>query len=75
MSLAESVACERLTKYAGLTMNSHHTRMSDKLFEQLVLLKANKPLYSLQWLLHLHQYWLLTQLADHDDVATDAVTC
>jgi len=59
-------------------MNSHRTRMSDKLFEQLVLLKANKLLYSLQWLLHLHQYWLLTQLADDDDddyIATDAVTC
>ena len=48
-SLPSSAACERLFSGAGLTMNSHRTRMSDKLlFEQLVLLKVNKPLYSLQ---------------------------
>ena len=56
-SVPASAACERLFSCAGLTMNSHRTRMSDKLlFEQLVLWKANKPLYSLQWLPHLHQY-------------------
>jgi len=39
-SLPASAACERLFSCAGLTMNSHRTRISDKLFEQLVLLKA-----------------------------------
>ena len=39
-SLPASAAYERLFISAGLTMNSHCTRMSDKLFEQLVLLKA-----------------------------------
>ena len=58
-------------------MNSHRTRTSDKLFEQLVLLKVNKHVCSLHRLLHLHQHSLLKQLADDDDVAvaTDAVTC
>ena len=46
--LPASAACERLFSYAGLTMNSHRTRMSDNLFEQLVLLKVNKSLPSHQ---------------------------
>ena len=49
MSLPASAARERLFSCTGLTMNSHRTRMSDKLlFEQLVLWKAKKPVYSLQ---------------------------
>jgi len=48
-SVPASAACECLFSCAGLIMNSHCARMSDKLlFEQLVLLKVNKPVYSLQ---------------------------
>ena len=47
-SLPASAVCERLFSCVGLTTNGHRTRMSEKLFEQLVLLKANKPLYGLQ---------------------------
>jgi len=43
-----SAACESLFSCAGLTMNSHRTRISDKLFGQLMVLKMNKTLYSVQ---------------------------
>jgi len=39
--LPASAASERLFSCAGLTMNSQRTRMSDKLFEDLVMLKTN----------------------------------
>ena len=39
---ASSAASERLFSCAGIVMNSRRTRMSDALFEELVLLKQNK---------------------------------
>jgi len=40
--LPASAASERLFSCAGIVMNSRRTRMSDALFEELVLLKQNK---------------------------------
>ena len=42
--LPASAASERLFSCAGLVMNSRRTRMSDALFEELVLLKKNKDI-------------------------------
>ena len=42
--LPASAAAERLFSYAGLTMSSRRTRMSNELFENLVMLKVNKDL-------------------------------
>jgi len=42
--LPASAASEHLFSCAGLTMSNRRTRMSDKLFEELVLLKQNKAL-------------------------------
>ena len=43
-SLPASAAAERLFSCASLTMNSRRTRMSETLFEELVVLKANNHL-------------------------------
>jgi len=40
--LPASAASERLFSCAGIVMNSRRTRMSDALFEELVVLKKNK---------------------------------
>lgn len=40
--LPASAAVERLFSCAGLTLNSRRTRLSDKMFEDLVMLKINK---------------------------------
>jgi len=45
--LPSSAAAERLFSCAGVTMNSNRTAMPDNLFEQLVLLKKNKSVYTL----------------------------
>ena len=42
--LPASAAVERLFSCTGLTLSSRRTRMSDKLFEDLVMLKVNKHL-------------------------------
>ena len=42
--LPASAASERLFSCAGIVMNSRRTRMSDALFEELVLLKQNKAM-------------------------------
>jgi len=43
-SLPASAACERLFSCEGLTMNSHRTCMSDKLFEQLSVIQGEQAL-------------------------------
>ena len=43
--LPASTAAEQLFSCAGLTMSSHHTSLSDELFENLVLLKKNINLF------------------------------
>ena len=42
--LLASAATDRLFSYAGLIMSSRRTRMSNELFENLVMLKVNKDL-------------------------------
>ena len=42
--IPSSAAAEHLFSYAGLTMSSNHTRMSNELFANLVMLKVNKDL-------------------------------
>ena len=41
-SLPASAVCERVFRCAGLTMNSHCTCMSDKLFEQLSVIQGEQ---------------------------------
>ena len=41
-----SATAERLFSCAGLTMNSRRTNLADELFENLVLLKKNKMLWT-----------------------------
>jgi len=44
--LPASTAAERMFSCAGLTKTAHRTALSDRLFEDLVLLKKNKPLFA-----------------------------
>ena len=45
-TLPASAAAERMFSCAGLTKTAHRTALSDRLFEDLVLLKKNKPLFA-----------------------------